>query len=126
MWPRAVAALRHLRLDMHVLVCLSAAGAAAIGQWAEAAAVAFLFALAHRLEAWSLERARDALASVADRGVLSADGRQPAAPVERWIERFATVYTPAVTIAALVVAVVPALIRCQLIVDYCLLVLENI
>ena len=110
MWPRAVAALRHLRLDMHVLVCLSAAGAAAIGQWAEAAAVAFLFALAHRLEAWSLERARDALASVADRGVLSADGRQPAAPVERWIERFATVYTPAVTIAALVVAVVPALI----------------
>jgi cation transport ATPase len=110
MWPRAIAALRHLRLDMHVLVCLSAAGAAAIGQWAEAAAVAFLFALAHRLEAWSLERARDALASVADRGVLSADGRQPAAPVERWIERFATVYTPAVTIAAVVVAVGPALV----------------
>jgi cation transport ATPase len=110
MWPRAIAALRHLRLDMHVLVCLSAAGAAAIGQWAEAAAVAFLFALAHRLEAWSLERARDALASVADRGVLSTDGRQPAAPVERWIERFATVYTPAVTIAAVVVAVVPALL----------------
>ena len=48
MWPRALAALRHLRLDMHVLVCLSAAGAAAIGQWAEAAAVAFLFAVAHR------------------------------------------------------------------------------
>jgi cation transport ATPase len=110
MWPRALAALRHLRLDMHVLVCLSAAGAAAIGQWAEAAAVAALFALAHRLEAWSLERARDALASVAGRGLLSADGRQPAAPVERWIERFATVYTPAVTIAALVVAIVPALI----------------
>jgi cation transport ATPase len=110
MWPRALAALRHLRLDMHVLVCLSAAGAAAIGQWAEAAAVAFLFALAHRLEAWSLERARDALASVADRGVLSADGRQPAAPVERWIERFATVYTPAVTMAALVVAVGPPLL----------------
>ena len=110
MWPRALAALRHLRLDMHVLVCLSAAGAAAIGQWAEAAAVAFLFALAHRLEAWSLERARDALASVADRGVLCADGRQPAAPVERWIERFATVYTPAVTIAALVVAIAPALV----------------
>ena len=94
MWPRALAALRHLRLDMHVLVCLSAAGAAAVGQWAEAAAVAFLFALAHRLEAWSLERAREALASVADRGVLSADGSQPSAPVERWIERFAAVYTP--------------------------------
>ena len=108
-WPRAIAALRHLRLDMHVLVCLSAAGAAAVGQWAEAAAVAFLFALAHRLEGWSLERAREALATVADRGALSA-GRQPAAPVERWIERFAAIYTPAVTLAAIVVALVPPLI----------------
>lgn len=110
MWPRAVAALRHLRLDMHVLVCLSAAGAAAIGQWAEAAAVAFLFAVAHRLEAWSLERARDALASVARRGAAAAGSRQRSAPVERWIERFATVYTPAVTLAALVVAVAPPLV----------------
>lgn len=112
MWPRALAALRHLRLDMHVLVCLSAIGAAAIGQWAEAAAVAFLFALAHRLEAWSLERARAALAAVASRGVGSGGG-QPAAPVERWIERFAAVYTPAVTMAALVVAVAPPLVDGQ-------------
>ena len=110
MWPRALAALRHLRLDMHVLVCLSAAGAAAIGQWAEAGAVACLFAVAHRLEAWSLERARAALASVADHGVLSADSSQQAAPVERWIERFAAIYTPAVTVAALIVAVAPPLV----------------
>jgi cation transport ATPase len=110
MWPRALAALRHGRLDMHVLVCLSAAGAAAIGQWAEAAAVAFLFAVAHRLEAWSLDRARDALARVARRGVASADGSQETAPVERWIERFAAVYTPSVTLAALVVAVGPPLL----------------
>lgn len=113
MWPRAVAALRHLRLDMHVLVCLSAAGAAAIGQWAEAAAVAVLFAVAHRLEAWSLERARDALATVSRRGVVSAESRQQSAPVERWIERFATIYTPAVTLAALVVAVAPPLVDGQ-------------
>ncbi len=110
MWPRALAALRHLRLDMHVLVCVSAAGAAAIGQWAEAGAVAFLFAVAHRLEAWSLERARAALASVADHGVLSADSSQQSAPVERWIERFAAIYTPAVTVAALVVALGPPLV----------------
>jgi cation transport ATPase len=113
MWPRALAALRHLRLDMHVLVCLSAAGAAAVGQWAEAAAVAFLFAVAHRLEAWSLERARDALATVARRGAASAESTQQSAPVERWIERFATIYTPAVTLAALVVAVVPPLLDGQ-------------
>lgn len=110
MWPRALAALRHARLDMHVLVCLSAAGAAAIGQWAEAAAVAFLFAVAHRLEAWSLERARAALAAVAGQGALSADSSQQAAPVERWIERFAVVYTPAVTIGALLVALGPPLV----------------
>ncbi|MBL8138299.1 MAG: heavy metal translocating P-type ATPase [Acidobacteria bacterium] len=113
MWPRALAALRLLRLDMHVLVCVSAAGAAAIGQWAEAAAVAFLFAVAHRLEAWSLERARDALATVARRGVVSAESSQQSAPVERWIERFATIYTPAVTLAAIVVAVVPPLLDGQ-------------
>ncbi len=110
MWPRALAALRHLRLDMHVLVCLSAAGAAAIGQWAEAGAVAFLFAVAHRLESWSLERAREALASVADQGALSADSSQQSAPVERWIERFAAIYTPAVTLAAVIVAVGPPLL----------------
>jgi Zn2+/Cd2+-exporting ATPase len=46
-WPRALASLRYRRLDMHVLVCVSAIGAAVIGQWSEAAAVAFLFALAH-------------------------------------------------------------------------------
>jgi cation transport ATPase len=113
LWPRAVAALRHLRLDMHVLVCLSAAGAAAIGQWAEAAAVAFLFAVAHRLEAWSLERARDALTRVASRGAVPADQRQQAAPVERWIERFAGIYTPAVTLAAVAVAVGPPLVDGQ-------------
>lgn len=113
MWPRALAALRHRRLDMHVLVCLSAAGAAVIGQWAEAAAVAFLFAVAHRLEAWSLERARDALATVARRGVASAESSQQAAPVERWIERFAAIYTPAVTLAAIVVAVGPPLLDGQ-------------
>ncbi len=113
MWPRALAALRHLRLDMHVLVCLSAAGAAAIGQWSEAAAVAFLFAVAHRLESWSLERAREARAAVAGHGALSADSSQQSAPVERWIERFAAVYTPAVTLAALVVAVGPPLLDGQ-------------
>lgn len=109
LWPRALVALLRLRLDMHVLVCVSAIGAAAIGQWAEAAAVAFLFGVAHRLEAWSLERARAALASVARLGVAEADTGQASAPVERWIERFAAVYTPAVTLAAIVVALGPPL-----------------
>jgi cation transport ATPase len=109
-WPRALAALRHLRLDMHVLVCLSAAGAAAIGQWAEAAAVAFLFGLAHLMEAWSIDRARHAVSTlVGHEPGWGADGGHQAAPVERWIERFAAVYTPVVTFAALAVVLVPPL-----------------
>ena len=114
MLPRALASLRFRRLDMHVLVCLSAIGAAAIGQWAEAATVAFLFAIAHLMEAWSIERARHAVASlVGHEPGWGIDGGHEAAPVERWIERFAAVYTPVVTFAALAVVLVPPLVDGQ-------------
>ena len=111
MWPRAWASLRLRRLDMHALVCITVIGAGAIGEWSEGAAVAFLFALAHRLEAWSIERARAEVAALVGRGPsLVAEGLQEAAPVERWIERFAGIYTPVVTGAALLVALGPPLL----------------
>ncbi len=111
MIPRAITSLRFGRLDMHVLVCLSAIGAAAIGQWAEAAAVAFLFAIAHLMEAWSIERARHAVSAlVGHEPGWGDDSGHEAAPVERWIERFAAVYTPVVTFAAIAVVMVPPLI----------------
>jgi cation transport ATPase len=114
MLPRAFASIRHLRLDMHVLVCITVIGAAIIGEWSEGAAVAFLFALAHRMEAWSIERARSEIAALVGRGPeLVAEGQHAAAPIERWIERFAAVYTPAVTAAALVVAIIPPLVDGQ-------------
>jgi cation transport ATPase len=114
MWPRAFASLRLLRLDMHVLVCLSVIGAAAIGEWSEGAAVAFLFALAHRMEAWSIERARGEIAALVGRGAAPlAHEPHDVANVERWIERFAAVYTPAVTGAAVAVAVGPPLVDGQ-------------
>jgi cation transport ATPase len=114
MWPRALAAIRYLRLDMHALVCLTVIGAAAIGEWSEGAAVAFLFALAHRMEEWSIERARAEIAALVGRGpALIAQGLQQSAPMERWIERFAAIYTPVVTALAVVVAVVPATIDGQ-------------
>ena len=110
MIPRAITSLRFGRLDMHVLVCLSAIGAAAIGQWAEAAAVAFLFAIAHLMEAWSIERARHAVSTlVGHEPGWDDDAGHEAAPVERWIERFAAVYTPVVTFAAIAVVLVPPL-----------------
>ncbi len=111
MIPRAVASLRYLRLDMHVLVCLSAIGAAAIGQWAEAAAVAFLFAVAHLMEAWSIDRARHAVANLVGHEPGWGDDRgHESAKVERWIEKFAAVYTPVVTFAALTVAIGPPIV----------------
>ena len=114
MIPRAFASLRYLRLDMHVLVCLSAIGAAAIGQWAEAAAVAFLFAIAHLMEAWSIERARHAVANLVGHEPGWGDDRgHESAPVERWIEKFAAIYTPVVTFAALAVAVGPPIVDGQ-------------
>ncbi len=111
MLPRAFASLRLLRLDMHVLVCLSAIGAAAIGQWAEASAVAFLFALAHLMEAWSIDRARHAVAQLVghEPGWGEAGAHQPA-PVERWIEKFAAIYTPVVFFGALAVVLVPPIV----------------
>src|SRR5215213_8142622 len=111
MVPRAITSLRFGRLDMHVLVCLSAIGAAAIGQWAEAAAVAFLFAVAHLMEAWSIERARHAVSALVghEPGWDDESGHE-AAPVERWIERFAAIYTPVVTFAAIAVVIGPPLL----------------
>lgn len=108
MVPRAFTSLRFGRLDMHVLVCLSAIGAAAIGQWAEAAAVAFLFAIAHLLEAWSIDRARHAVSKLVGHEPGWTDDRgHESAPVERWIERFAAIYTPVVTFAAIAVVLLP-------------------
>ena len=111
MIPRAAASLRYLHLDMHVLVCVSALGAAMIGQWAEAAAVAFLFATAHLMEAWSIDRARHAVADlVGHEPGWGEDRSHESANVERWIEKFAAIYTPVVTFAALAVAIAPPLV----------------
>lgn len=108
--PRAVAALRHLRLDMHVLVCISAIGAAAVGQWGEGAAVACLFGVAHLMEAWSIERARVAVSElVGHEPGWGVDDTGGSADVERFIERFAAIYTPAVTATALALVVLPPL-----------------
>ncbi|MGC4050256.1 MAG: heavy metal translocating P-type ATPase [Paludibaculum sp.] len=60
--PKAWAALRGLRADMNLLVILSVMGASILGEWTEAGTLSFLFALAGRMENWSMARARDAIA----------------------------------------------------------------
>ncbi|MEX2263536.1 MAG: heavy metal translocating P-type ATPase [Bryobacteraceae bacterium] len=62
--PKAFRALRDRRADMNVLVAISITGAIVLGEWAEAATVAFLFSLANLMETWSLSRARRAIGSL--------------------------------------------------------------
>ncbi|MBF0172038.1 MAG: heavy metal translocating P-type ATPase [Magnetococcales bacterium] len=53
--------LRHLSLNISFLMSLAVLGAMVIGQWPEAAMVIFLFGLAERIEALSMDRARNAV-----------------------------------------------------------------
>ena len=58
--------LRLGSLDINALMLVAATGALVLGQWSEAAAVVFLFALAQALEVRTLERARHAVRALMD------------------------------------------------------------
>ena len=60
----ALFSLRARQVDMNVLMTLAMLGAAAIGQWSEAALVAFLFSLGTVLQAATLERTRRAISGL--------------------------------------------------------------
>ncbi len=64
--PRAWSSLRRRAADMNLLMTVAIAGALILGEWLEAATVAFLFALALELERWSIGRARRAISSLLD------------------------------------------------------------
>ncbi|WP_437186507.1 heavy metal translocating P-type ATPase [Planctomicrobium sp. SH668] len=64
--PKAIRAARRLRPDMNLLMSIAVIGAILIGEYLEAASVAFLFALAEALEAWSIRRAHKAISALMD------------------------------------------------------------
>lgn len=56
--------VRTLSLNINFLMTIAIIGAVCIGQWPEAAMVTFLFAVAEMIEAFSLDRARNAIRSL--------------------------------------------------------------
>lgn len=64
--PKAWSAARRLAPDMNLLMVVAVAGAIALGEYFEAATVAFFFALSLTLESWSVGRARNAVAALLD------------------------------------------------------------
>lgn len=83
--PKAFYAARNLRPDMNLLMVVAVLGAIIIGEWFEAATVAFLFALSLTLESWSVGRARRAIAALLDLApptvrLLNADGTEVETP----------------------------------------------
>lgn len=64
--PKAWNAVRALRPDMNLLMTLAVIGAIVIGEWFEAATVAFLFSVSLALESWSVGRARRAVEALLD------------------------------------------------------------
>ena len=65
--------IRSRRIDMNVLMTISAIGAAALGDWGEAALVIVLFALGNTLQAVTLDRTRQAVRSLID--IVPPDAR---------------------------------------------------
>jgi Zn2+/Cd2+-exporting ATPase len=82
LFPRAARNLRQLRFDIDVLMGLAILGALGLGQWDEAATVAFLYGLSESLEAMSLERARRSIRALLDLAPQMAERINPAGAVE--------------------------------------------
>ncbi len=82
---KAVVGLRYRVIGIDLLVSVAAVGAVLIGDLWEAAAVTFLFAVGHALEAATMNRTRSALAELVavapQTAVVLRDGAQVAVPV---------------------------------------------
>ncbi|MBA3952256.1 MAG: cation-translocating P-type ATPase [Rubrobacter sp.] len=82
----AVVGLRARHLDMNVLMSAAVVGAAAIGQWAEAASVVVLFAAGNALQVYAIDRTRGAVRALArlapDEVLVERGGSEVVVPAE--------------------------------------------
>ena len=78
--------LRSGSFDIDTLMIVAAAGAAALGAWAEGALLLFLFSLGHALEHRAMDKARKAIEALAELAPKTAlvlrDGEEIEVPVE--------------------------------------------
>jgi Cd2+/Zn2+-exporting ATPase len=75
--PGAVRSLARFRFDIDVLMGLAIVGAVMLGQWDEAATVAFLYGLSEALEGLSLERARRSIRALLELAPQTAERIEP-------------------------------------------------
>ena len=82
----AIEAIRVRRFEIDFLMLVAAAGAVALGEWADAALLLFLFSTGHALEGYAMGRARraiEALAEIAPKTALvRREGKEIEVPVE--------------------------------------------
>jgi Zn2+/Cd2+-exporting ATPase len=82
----AIDNLKLKRFEIDTLMLVAAAGAAALGAWAEGALLLFLFSLGHALEHYAMGRAKRAIEALAELAPQTAlvrrDGKETEIPVE--------------------------------------------
>lgn len=83
--PKAWSSARRLSPDMNLLMVVAVSGAIGLGEFFEAATVAFFFSLSLYLESWSVGRARNAVSALLDLApptvrVLYDDGSEAEVP----------------------------------------------
>ena len=83
--PKAWSSAQRLSPDMNLLMVVAVAGAIGLGEFFEAATVAFFFSLSLYLESWSVGRARNAVSALLDLApptvrLVRADGSEATVP----------------------------------------------
>lgn len=85
----AVQNLRLKRFEIDTLMLVAAAGAAALGAWAEGALLLFLFSLGHSLEHYAMGRAKRAIEALAELAPATARVRRDGKIMEVAVETLA-------------------------------------
>lgn len=77
----------HFHFDIDLLMLLAAVGAAILGQWAEGGLLLFLFSLAHALEHFALDKARNAIKALGalapQKARVRRNGKDEEIPIEQ-------------------------------------------